>query len=299
MRITLVALSAWLVLLAPVTAQAKEVPAEVKAAPKAAVKAADASADKPVRAKVQLSEAGRIALATAKEVAGRCKGLRGAERTQALEQAATTYDKVVAEFSAEPAIAGAAAFAAAELWRQHGSLPLAEKDYLIAAEVDGPRFGQRGLLGAADMQRRQKRNDDALQSYQKAAAAEPNGTRAQEARLGHASLLQSTGRLDEAIAAFQAALESARPGKQVIETANDLALACLQKGDLDAAERAIDHAEQAVTATADDDPVVHERLKKLYDGMSAKKALQRARDKASRAAQDAVGLEAARNSAGG
>lgn len=295
MRNVLVTWSAWLCLLAPATAQAQEAPAGAKAG----AKVADAATEKPVRARVQLSEAGRAALAGAKEIAGRCKGLRGAERTQALEQAARAYDKVLADFGAEPVVAGAAAFAAAELWRQHGSLPLAEKDYLIAADVDGPRFGQRGLLGAADMQRRQKRNDDALLTYAKAAAAEPNGTRAQEARLGQASLLQSTGRLDEAVAAFQAALESARPGKQVIETANHLALACLQKGDLDAAERAIDHAEQAVAAVADDDPVVHERLQKLFESMSAKKALQRARDKANRAAKDAVGLEMARNTAGG
>lgn len=295
MKTLLVTWCTYLSLLAPAMAQAKDVPAGAKPG----VKVAEAATAQPVRAKVQLSEAGRAALASAKDAAARCKGLRAAERTQALELAASAYDKVVADFAAEPAVAGAAAFAAAELWRQHGSMPLAEKDYLLAAETDGPRFGQRGLLGAADMQRRQKRNDEAMTTYGKAVAAEPAGTRAQEARLALARLLQSTGRIDESIVAFQAALETAKAGRPVIEAANSLALACVQKGDLDAAEHAIEHAEQLVNALGDEDPIVVERLKKAADTMSAKKALQRARDKATRAAKDAVGLESARNTVGG
>ena len=277
---------AFVALLVPAIAQAKELPAN-----KTETKVVEATAEKPVRAKVQLTETGRAALAGAKDVAARCKGLRGPERMQALEQAAGAYDKVATEFAAEPAVAGAAAFAAGDLWRQHGSFPLAEKDYLLAAEVDGPRFGQRGLMGAADMQRRQKRNDDAMATYSKAAALDAGTPRAQEARLWQARLLQTSSRLDEAITAFQAALENARPGRPVVEASNYLALALVQKGDFEAAERAIAHAEQALGA--DEDPIVAERLKKAIESMSARKALQRARDKATRAAKDAIGLEAA------
>jgi tetratricopeptide (TPR) repeat protein len=284
------AMTTWcvfLALLVPAVAQGNETPTSAKTE----TRVTEATAEKPVRAKVQLTEAGRAALASAKDVAGRCKGLRAAERTQALEQAAAAYDKVAADFATEPAVAGAAAFAAAELWRQHGSFPLAEKDYLLAAETDGPRFGQRALMGAADMQRRQKRNEEAMVIYGKAAALEAGTPRAQEARLWQARLLQTSGRLDEAVTSFQSALESARPGRPVIDAANYLALALVQKGDFDAAERAIAHAEQALGA--DEDPIVAERLKKAIESMSARKALQRARDKATRAAKDAVGLEAA------
>lgn len=295
MKIRWVTWCAFLSLLAPAMAQAKEAPANDPAGGKVAA----APATPLVRAKVQLSEAGRSALAAAKDLVARCKGLRGPERVQALEVAALGYDKIVADFAAEPAVAGAAAFAAAELWRQHGSAPLAEKDYLLAAETDGPRFGQRGLLGAADMQRRQKRNEDAMATYAKAVAIEPAGARAQEARLWQARLLQSMGRVDEAIVAFQAALESAKAGRPLVETANSLALACIQKGDFEAAEHAIEHAEQFVAALGDEDPIAVERLQKALSTMSARKALQRARDKANRAAKDAVGLEQAKNTAGG
>lgn len=241
-----------------------------------------------------LSEAGKKALAGAKEAAAALRSLRGPERKPALEAAATAYDKVVADFGGEPAVGAFAAIAAADLWRQQGSLPLAEKAYLRAAELDGPRYGQRGLMGAGDMQRRQKRVDEAMATYAKAIALEPGSSRAQEMRLWQARLLQGGGKLDEAIVAFQAALESADPGSQVVEACNFLALAWIEKGDLDAAGRALEHAEQAVTAAADEDPQTVERLKKAIDGMSARKALQRTRDAQNGAAKDAAQLEASR-----
>jgi tetratricopeptide (TPR) repeat protein len=241
-------------------------------------------------AKPAMSEAGKKALAGARDAAQKLRGLRGPERAPALEAAASAYDKVVADFGSEPAVAAFAAITAADLWRQQGSLPLAEKAYLRAAELDGPRLGQRGLMGAADMQRRQKRVDDAMTTYAKAIALEPGSSRAQEMRLWQARLLQGAGKLDEAIVAFQAALESADPGSQVVEACNFLALAWIQKGDFDAADRAIDHAEQATTAAADEDPQTVERLKKAIEGMSAKKALQRARDAQNRVGDDAAKL---------
>lgn len=253
-----------------------------------------ANASAPKKPRIALSEAGRAALAAAKEVAGKVRGLRGPERMQALEAAASAYDKVVAEHGGEPAVASVAAITAADLWRQQGSVALAEKDYLLAAQLDADRFGQRGLLGAADMQRRQQRRDEAMATYKKAAEVDPTSGRAQQARLWQARLLQQSERLDEAIAAFQAALESADPGNETVEACNFLALAWIEKGDHDAAAKAIEHAEQAVQAVGDDDPIVVERLKKALEAMSAKKALQRARDKAANAPKDAVGLDRAR-----
>jgi tetratricopeptide (TPR) repeat protein len=253
-----------------------------------------AAEQRPVRAKVQISEGGRAALAAAKALAGRTRGLAGNERLAALQAAATAYDRALAEFGAEPAVAGAAAFAGAELWRQHGSLALAEKDFLLAAEIDGPRFGQRALLAAADLQRRLKRPEEAMVTFAKAATVEPGTARAQEARLGQARVLKAMGRLDEAITACQAALESAHPGKQTIDAADLLAQAHVQKGDLEAAERAIEHAEQVVGGVGDEDPIVVERLRKALTAMSARKLLQRARDKAAGAGADAVRLDSDR-----
>lgn len=249
------------------------------------------------RSKVQRpapSPAAKAALAAAKELLDKARGLTGAERIQALERAASAYDKVVGEFVAEAAVAASAAFTAAGVWRQQGSLPLAEKDYLAAAKLDADRYAQRGWIGAADMQRRQKRYDDALGSYDKAAAIEPGSGLAHDARLWRARTLQSMGKIDEAIAAFQATLEAVRSVRDTIETTNDLALAWIAKGDLDAAGHVIDHADEAVANAGEEDPVVVERHRKALEAMSARKALQRARDKQSGSAEDAARLEAER-----
>jgi tetratricopeptide (TPR) repeat protein len=258
-------------------------------------------ATEPVPAKKErapLSDAGRAALNSAKDLAGKVRGLRGPERGQALLEAASAYDKVVADHQGEPAVAAIAAITAADLWRQQGSLGLAEKDYLLAAQFEPSRYGQRGLLGAADMQRRQQRRDEALATYNKAAAIDPDTRRAQQARLWQARLLQQMEKLDEAIASFQAALESADPGTETVEAANFLALAWVQKGDFDSASAVIEHAEQVLQNLGDEDPIVVERLKKQVETMSAKKALQRARDKATGAGKDAIGLDRARRDEG-
>lgn len=268
--------------------------ASQKAPPPAGKPAAEATAGKPVAAKLVYSDAAKSALGGAKELALHTRGLRGPERLRALEAAAVAYDKVAADFASEPVAAAAAAWAAAGIWRQQGSLPLAEKDYLLAAQLDGPRFAQRALLGAADMQRRQKRSDEAMATYAKVIAIDPSSARAQDARLWQARLLQVGDRIDEAIVAFQAALETADPGSETIEACNFLALAWIDKGDLDAAGLVLEHAEQAVAGMHEEDPIVAERHKKALDDMPARKSLQRARDKKNEAGKDAAGLEASR-----
>ncbi|MBL9076962.1 MAG: hypothetical protein JNL08_05630 [Planctomycetes bacterium] len=260
---------------------------------------ADAAA-KPAVPRVQTSEAGRAALAAGRDLVGALRGLRGPERKTALEQAAAAHDRIAEQFAAEVPVAAAAVFTAAELWRQQGSFALAEKDYLRAASLDAARFAQRGLFGAAEMQRRQQRPDEALGTYAKAEAVAPGTGRAQQVRLCRARLLLSLERVDEAVSGLQAALESAEGPSQVIEAANLLALAFVKKGDLDAAARAIEHAERAVEAAADDDDApAHERHLKALEGMSARRALQRARDERDGAGADAVHLDAARRAADG
>ncbi|MBK8097414.1 MAG: hypothetical protein IPK26_09920 [Planctomycetes bacterium] len=244
-------------------------------------------------ARGKLSAAAKAAIAAAKDLAARITGLEGGERAAAIEAAANAYDKITTDFAVEPAAAAQAAFAAGELWQRQGSLPLAERDFLLAAQLDPQRFGQRGLLEAAEAQRRQKQFDKALATFAQAAAADPASARAHEARLAIGRVQQQSGQIEAAITAFQAALEAVEKPRQVIETCDLLAKAWLQKGDLGAAERAITHADEAVANVVEPDPVVRERLQKALAGMSARKALQKARDKAAGTAKDARAVEAA------
>lgn len=241
--------------------------------------------------KVSTSPAAKAALQAAKELAGKVKGTEGPVHTAALEVAAKAYDQVATDFANESQVASRARYEAGDLWRRHNSLALAEQDFLQAAELDPVHFAQRGLLGAADMQRRQKQMEKALETYGKAIAAEPATSRAQEARLWQGRVLQGLGRVDDAIAAFQTALEAASRPRQVIEASDYLAKAMIKKGDYEAAARAIQHAEAAIAEADASDPVEVERLRKALEGMGARKALQRAQDKQQKPGQDAQKLE--------
>ncbi|MFN3242690.1 MAG: tetratricopeptide repeat protein [Planctomycetota bacterium] len=246
---------------------------------------------KKVATAPKLSDAARAAIGEARALAKASRGKNGPERARSLELAASAFDRCVARFEAEPRAAALAAWSAAELWRRHGSLLLAEKDYLHAASCDAPRYGQRGLLGAADMQRRQQRLEEAMKSYAAAEKVDPATSRAQRARLWMARMLQSQDKIDAAIARFQAALESAPSPRQAIDAADFLAKAWIVKGDLESAGFVIEHAEKLVREHEDGDPIVAERLRRACQRMSARKALQRALDDKHDAAGDAVRLD--------
>lgn len=262
-------------------------PAQTGAAP-----AARPAAQEP---RARISPEARAALQSARQLAARIKGTENAERSSAIEAAARAYEQVATDFAAEPGAAANAQFEAGDLWRRHGSLALAEQGYLAAARLDPQRYGQRGTLLAADMQRRLKRTDEAMESYRTAETMDPGTSRAQDARLWRARLLQSTGKLDDAITLFQVALEAAEGPRQVIEAANWLAKAQIARGDFDAAQAAIGAADAAVQGAGEDDVVERERLQKALESMSARSALQRARDKQNGASKDAVQLEESRN----
>ncbi|HEB52445.1 MAG TPA: tetratricopeptide repeat protein [bacterium] len=238
-----------------------------------------------------ISAAARAALAEARKVSDGCKGKVGPARSRALEVAAGTYDRLVARLSGEPAAAAVAAWSAAVLWRRHGSLPLAEKDYLHAAKCDPARYAQRALLGAADMQRRQQRREEAAKTYARAAAVDPRTIRAQTARLWIARMLLQDGQVDRAIEKFQAALESAPTPRQAIITADHLCKAWIAKGDLTAASDVLAHVDGLVEQAAGGDPIAAERLRRASERMSARRALRRAADREHEAAKDAVRLD--------
>ncbi|MFT4515085.1 MAG: hypothetical protein ACI91B_003798, partial [Planctomycetota bacterium] len=147
----------------------------------------------------KLSADARVAFGEARKLEKDSRKVSGPARSRRLELAAAAFDRLVAKFESEPQVAAQAAWHAAELWRRHGSAPLAEKDYLFAAKAHAVRYGQRGLLAAADMQRRQLRTEDAMKTYAKAEAVDPRTGRAQSARLWMARMLLTAGKVDLAI----------------------------------------------------------------------------------------------------
>lgn len=234
-----------------------------------------------------VGDACKVSLAAAKAVAEQVKGLEGAERQAALEAGATAYEKVLAEHAEDPAGCAAGAFAAAELWRRHGSLPKAAALYLRAAEADPGRWSERGLSGAADMYRRQKDMEQALVQYRRVVALGLASNRSHDARVWIARCLDATGAAEEAEQAYRDALEAAATPRQVIDGGNWLAKALVSRGNLDGAQGVLEHVTKSVAAAEVARPEERARLDKAVETMSARRQLQRARDRAQGAAGDA------------
>lgn len=237
-----------------------------------------------------LSNQARSDWALAEKLAAGVAGKVGAERACALELAAAAYDRC-SQTAGSGVEAARAGWAAAELWRRHGSLLLAERGYLVAAREDRLRFGQRGLSAAADMQRRQGRSTAAMQTYAQAARVDPRTARAQRARVWIGKLWLARGATDRATAQLQAALECASTTRQVLDCANELANAWIATGDLDQAAAVLAHVDRVLRSVGDEDAQELARLRRASDAMSARRALQRAVDERDGRAADAVRLD--------
>lgn len=258
--------------------------------------AAPAPAAAAAPKKPQFSESARTALAGAKDLAAKVRGLAGDAQLAALMTAAQAYDRTATELAQEPLAAAQASFSAGDLWRRHGSFGEAERSYLLASKLDPDRYSQRGLMAAADMQRRAERFEEALRTYEAAAQLDATTSRAQVARLWRARVLQLLERPVDAVVAFRSALASAATPRQVVAASNELARALVQGGDLDGAQQVLDRADSAISSAIAELPEDAESLHKALESMSARRLLQRARDKAMNASGDAEQLEGVRPS---
>ncbi len=237
----------------------------------------------------------RAALRHAAESLAQVKGLKGPARTEALDQAAQAYRAVLEAHAGDAGIGGEAWFQIGEIERRKGAIAAAETAYAKAAELDFDRYGERALTERGHMLRRLKRFDEAIEVYRRAAAVKPASARAHTARTWIGRCLQEQGDLDGAVAAHRQALDVTTEPRRVIEISNWLAKACLAKGDLDGAEAALARAEAVVP---EGDSPEAESVRDAFDDMSARRALQRARDKRTDAPGQAQDVENSRREGG-
>lgn len=257
-------------------------------------KAAPASKDqaqKPARP----SAGARAALKTAAGVLSTAKGTSGETRASILRTAAAAYEKVAVDFSIEPVSAAAACFAAGEVWRSLSELTKASACFARAEKLDTARYRGRAKMELAHIARRQKSLPTALKLYEEVATLEPGSARGIQARLWIARSLAAQGEGSKAAAAYRQALESAGTPRQQIDVCNRLAMHLLKTDDLPGAEAVIQVAALAAKRRGTGKPAAVERALRgqaaAYEKMSARRALQRARDKANKAHRDAQDVE--------
>lgn len=234
---------------------------------------------------------GKRALAEARALADQVKGSSGPERNAALEAAARSFMQVAETFQADVGVAAEASFEAGELWRRRGTLTDAEPCYRKALSLDPARYDARASFEIAHIARRTRRFDEACELYGKVAGLQPTSARAQSAREWIGRTYQTAGRGPEALVAFRAALDQASNPGAVISAADWLVKAQVGVGDLTAARTTLAEIETRLAKDADGDSPAAARVRDALAGMSARRMLQRASDKKSDAAGDAIEVE--------
>jgi tetratricopeptide (TPR) repeat protein len=240
------------------------------------------------------SEAARVGFGELRKLRDGLKGLKGAERAQAQQRLGEACEGLATRLAAEPPAASRAWFEAGDAWRAQGDLSRAGAAFEKALAGGDERYRGRALFELAQVLRREKRWDDAVARYREAAGVEPESERAHDARVWIARCLDEKEDRDGALAAYRAAVDAAARPRQVIDASNWLAKALIARNDVDGADQALRHAEATVQPELDSDDADAERLKKALEEMSARRALQRARDRSGASAADAADLERGR-----
>jgi tetratricopeptide (TPR) repeat protein len=226
-------------------------------------------------------------LRAAGAVEGEAKGTDGDERSGILERAAAAYAKVALDFASEPAAVAQASFAAAEIWRRQGDLAKAGPLYERSLASDPVRYEERSLFELAHIARRNEESTEAIDLYGRVAQFRPDSARAHDSRMWIAKIHAGVPSNEEALAAFRIAVQKAGTPRRTIDACNGVANLQVKLGKLDEAQAEVDRAALASKSTEGDT----ESLAKAYEAMSARRALQRAKDKRDGAHRDAVQVE--------
>lgn len=241
------------------------------------------------------SAAARIALKGAGALRAKAKGTKGTDRAGIQRSAALAYQQVAADFAKEPAAAAAAHFAAGELWRVLREPQKSTACFVRADELDPSRYHTRATMNLAHLARRQKSTAKALSLYTEVANLEGGSSRGVEARLWVARLWASQGDAAKSASTYRKALEVATTPRQKMDVCNRFANHLIKAGDLDGAEALIQQARLASEIAGLGKPEAVERAlhrqASAFAQMSARRALQKARDKANKAHLDALRVE--------
>lgn len=234
----------------------------------------------------------RAAFAELTEMRKGLKGKRGPERMALLERIGSRGEALAATLASDPAGLARVWFEAGEAWRSHGSLERAGAAYDKVLAGPQSRYTGRARFQLAQMQRRLEQWAPALDNYRKAALIEPGSNRAHDARVWIARCLMAQEDPEGGLAAFRAAAKAAATPRQQIDGTNWLIKEFIRRGNLDEAASTLTALDTAIEAqAAKSEPKEADALRKRLSKMSARRALQRAQDKARGAAEDARDVE--------
>ncbi len=210
--------------------------------------------------------------------------MMGEERKALLEEAAQAYREIAIRHASDRPGSARAWFGAGEAWRRRGDLDSAEESYKKSASIGSLSVRERSLFEVAQLQRRSKRYEAAIKTYGEVVRMKSGTSRQHEARLWSGRCLEAQGKQREAVMVYRTAVDVAGRPLWMIAAGNRLANLLVKAGDLEGALEAIEGVERSLSEGISSSV---SRLRRAFEKMSARRALQRAFDRKNAAHRDA------------
>lgn len=221
------------------------------------------------------------AQAQLKHATGLKQALRGTDgegKVAARKEAIRAYRAVREYFEGDAKACAEAAFRAGELLRAANEVSSALAEFKIARErgADTP-FRVRAMLEVGHLHRRARNSKDALSAYE-AVLSDSAATQAQkdDASLWVGHVYAQLGRAEDALRAWQRVADGAEDPLDRVRAWDVIALAWIEKGDLEAAAGALERCRERLAEASAEETRLGERVRSALSSMRAVDELQTA-----------------------
>lgn len=206
------------------------------------------------------------------------RGLEGDARNGARKVAVQAYRAVRENWPADAAACAESAFRAGELLRSASETQAALAEFAIARERGGDSpFRVRAILEIGNVQRRAQNHQEALAAYE-AVLADAAATQRQrdDASLWAGHVYAALDRHDDARRAWQRVADTAEDPLDRVRAYDCLALALIEKGDLEGAAGTLERCREALSEASAEESKLGERVRNALLGMRANDDLEKA-----------------------
>lgn len=219
----------------------------------------------------------RLQLARAQRAKQALAGTRGRERMDRRWEAACAYIAVRVHFPGQPCPGAEGAFRAGELLRGGGDLDVALREFRVARGLcSGGPYHARAMLEIAHLQRRLGRAREALDAYAELYAGGPAPLRLRdESMLWAGRVHHAQGQAQEAWRLWERVARAAEDPVQRVRAYDLLALALIERRDLEGAAGILERCRRALFDVAQEETQTGERVRGALHHMRAVGSLRR------------------------
>lgn len=221
-------------------------------------------------------------LVAAKQAKSATRGLKGADRIQAMEKAIAAYEAVALYFPEASAEVAEASFRVGEMHRTLGERGAAQAAFEAAFDAgEGIAFRPRALLEIGHLHRRTKEFEQAIHYYGRVVGLAESGAKyANDAHEWTGRTWMTLKDWDQALAAFSAWIAQAEGDLELVKASDWAARAEIAAGSLEAADKRILLLQQQLQEACLEPTKQAVALQKALGKLKSPALLEKARAKA-------------------